>query len=227
MKSKKVVNKDFFKNWSSEMAYVLGFFAADGYMWESARGAYFFGFQIKDKNLLYKIRKILNSNHKIAQRISKNSNWHDSYRLQIGSKEMFNDLLMLGMTPAKSKTLTFPKIPKEYLKDFIRGYFDGDGNVYFKKHFAKDRGKDRWVFQTRFTSASRRFLKEIQERLKKKYIQGGYIYQKQRGYELVFSHRDSIALYELMYNNTATSLYLRRKKDIFEKALRTLYHKGT
>ena len=25
--------------------------------------------------------------------------------------------------------MTFPKVPKEYLSDFIRGYFDGGGNI--------------------------------------------------------------------------------------------------
>lgn len=25
--------------------------------------------------------------------------------------------------------MTFPKVPKEYLSDFIRGYFDGGGSI--------------------------------------------------------------------------------------------------
>ena len=50
------------------MAYVLGFFAADGNMIKNKRGAHFIEFQITDKNLLEKIRELLGSNQKIAIR---------------------------------------------------------------------------------------------------------------------------------------------------------------
>ncbi len=223
----KEVNKKFFKKWNADMAYVLGFFAADGYMWISGRGAHFFGFQINDKELVYEIRDILGSNHKISQRVSDNPNWNDSYRIQIGSKEVFDDLISLGMTPSKSKTLLFPRVPKKYVGDFILGYFDGDGCAYFREHFARDRNKMRWIFQSRFTSGSKNFLLSLHECLKKHGIKGGYLYKKKGGYELVFSWHDSIALYKLMYNNARTSLYLKRKKDIFETAMHTLYPTGT
>ena len=29
----------------------------------------------------------------------------------------------------KRSNLTFPEVPKEYLSDFIRGYFDGGGSI--------------------------------------------------------------------------------------------------
>ncbi len=205
------------------MAYVLGFFAADGYMWVTRRGSKFLGFQINDRELLVEIRKTLDSSHKIAIRVRNNPKHNDSFRLQIGSKEMFNDLLKLRMTPAKSKTLEFPNIPKRYLAYFVRGYFEGDGNVYFKEHFAKDRNKKRWHFTSRFTSGSESFLKTLHTKLRENVLSGGYLYKKIRGYELVFSRHDSIALYKFMYNNTATKLFLPRKKKIFEKAIKTLY----
>ena len=219
----RTVNKQFFKKWSPGMAYVSGFFAADGYMWISGRGSHFFGFQINDRELLEEIRDALGSNHKIATRTRPNPKWNDSYRLQIGSKEMFTDLLELGMTPAKSNSLSFPAVPEKYLSHFIRGYFDGDGNVYFKRHYAKDRGKMRWIFQSRFTSGSVKFLEALHICLKSCGLKGGYIYKKNRGYELVLSRHYSVALYGLMYNNGATKLYLPRKKRIFEKAIGTLY----
>jgi len=217
------VNKDFFKTWSPEMSYVLGFFAADGYMWISGRGAHFFGFQINDEKLLYAIRDALGSSHTIATRVSNNPKWNDNFRLQIGSKEMFEDLLKLGMTPAKSKTLRFPSVPNKYMRDFVRGYFEGDGCVYFKEHFAKDRNKMRWFFQTRFTSGSRQFLELLHEYLCNDCTKGGYIYKKERGYELVFSRHDSIALYRFMYNNAHAGLQLKRKRKIFETAIQELY----
>ena len=62
----RAVNHDFFKKWNSDMAYVLGFFAADGCMIKNKRGAHFIEFHITDKNLLFAIRAAMRSNHKIA-----------------------------------------------------------------------------------------------------------------------------------------------------------------
>ncbi len=217
------VNKDFFKAWSSEMAYVLGYFAADGGMTYNNRGAYYLEFNSTDKYLIELVRALLNSNHKVGRRIVKKRTHKLVYRLQIGSKDMFEDLLKLGMTPAKSKSLYFPRVPSKYLADFVRGYFDGDGCVYFREHFAKDRRKMRWVFQSRFTSGSESFLKILHTTLKKYKVKGGCLYEKERGYELVLSHRDSIALYRLMYNNAHAGLQLKRKRNVFEKAIQILY----
>lgn len=124
----------------------------------------------------------------------------------------------------RTKTLTLPNIPEDFFGDFIRGYFDGDENVYFKKHFAKDRNKERWVFSTRFTSRTKSFLTNLHAYLKSYGLKKGFILSKsnERGYELVFSHRDSLALYQLMYNNRACSLEMKRKRKTFERAFKAL-----
>jgi len=208
------------------MAYVLGYFAADGSMVQNNRGAHFIEFTTTDKGFLNVLQKRFNSNHKITKRLVKNSAWKQSYRLQIGSKEWFSDLQKLGFTQNKSNTLRFPRVPSEYLTDFVRGYFDGDGCVYFKKHFAKDRGKERWVFTTRFTSGSQKFLKKLLIVLRTSGLHGGFIVGKhtQSGCDLVFSHKDSLALYHFLYKNTkVTELFLPRKYKLFTKAIETLY----
>src|SRR3990167_6827407 len=97
-------NEDFFKKWSPEMAYVLGFFAADGNMLKNRRGAHFMEFTSTDKDIIVKIRKALGSSHKISCRQT-NPKWKPAYRIQIGSKVIFSDLLELGMTPAKSNVI--------------------------------------------------------------------------------------------------------------------------
>ena len=65
----KKVNKDFFKKWSSNMAYVLGFFSADGYITVNRRGGQFWCIQITDKKLLEQIKKAIESEHKISIKI--------------------------------------------------------------------------------------------------------------------------------------------------------------
>lgn len=220
------VNKDFFKHWSRDMAYVLGFFAADGFMWKSGRGACFFGFQINDRQLLVDIRHVLSSTHKIAKRHRKIKNpaWNDSYRLQVGSKEMFEDLLLLGMTPVKSHTLVFPQIPEAYFGDFVRGYFDGDGCVYYARLKFADRKRLRKILNSQFISASHTFLVMLHEHLKSHGIVGGVVRKKPRGFDLSLSFKDSLALYRLMYDTIpATGLFLPRKYKIFCKAIKEMY----
>lgn len=201
------------------MAYILGFFAADGSMYRTNRGTHFIEFQITDGDLLRSIGVILNSNHKITIR-HRASKWKPIYRLQIGSKSIFKDLENFGFTQNKSKTIRLPKIPDQYFPDFLRGYFDGDGNVifgYFKKSDRKSLSK---AFLTRFTSGSRLFLVDIQERLLKFSISGS-LYPHSGAWQLSYSSRASEKLFRLMYRNDNVSglIYLERKYRIFEDAL--------
>ena len=208
------------------MAYVLGFFAADGSMIRNSKGGHFIEFHITDRCVLVAIRRALKSSHKISVRKRKQKHHRLSYRLQIGSKEYFKDISLLGFTPNKSRVATFPIIEASFFGDFIRGYFDGDGCVFLKKYRVKDRRKMRWVFQTRFTSGSQAFLEGLHSSLREKVgIQGGFILEKSKssGWELVFSHADSVALCNLMYNNVPRGLFLPRKYRIFQKALRILF----
>lgn len=63
------VNKNFFKIWSPEMAYILGFFTADGCLTVNPRGSHYIEFVCNDKDVLEKIRDVMGSKHKISRRI--------------------------------------------------------------------------------------------------------------------------------------------------------------
>lgn len=199
------------------MAYVLGFFAADGNMIKNNRDAHFINFEITDKDLLEEIQKVLGSNHKITRRI-RNENQKPAYRLQIGSKTIFEDLIKSGLTPRKSKVIKFPRVPEKYLSHFIRGYFDGDGSVTVGNYARKDRGnKKHKVILSGFTCGSQDFLKEIHEKLKKfSEIRGGTLYHHDGAYRLYFSTSDSLALYKFIYDKASAKLFLSRKREKFE-----------
>lgn len=50
-------------------------------------------------------------------------------RICIYSTSMCRDLIALGCTPRKTYTVKFPTydtVPHEFMKDFVRGFFDGD-----------------------------------------------------------------------------------------------------
>jgi len=215
----KIKNENFFKKWTPEMAYVLGFFAADGNMLKNKRGAYFIEFQSTDKEIIYKIRKVLKTNLAIGEYQSKHKNHNKRYRLQIGSKEMFNDLLKLGLTPNKSLTLKMPKVPDRYFSHFTRGYFDGDGNATIARYKnSKRHNKMRVTILSGFTCGSKKFLEGLFIKLRElTNISGGTLYYHSGGYRLFFSVKDSLVLYKFMYANTTNNLFLSRKKEIFEK----------
>ena len=199
------------------MVYVLGFFIADGTMIKNKRGAHFIEFDTIDKELLWKIRKSLKSNHKISVR-NRSDKWATSYRLQIGSKVMFGDLMNLGFFPNKSKRINLPDILPKLICHFVRGYFDGDGHVSIAKYRRKDRNnKEALTIISGFTSCAKEFLKNLHSKLKSSanVVGGSLFYSK--GYRLSFSVKDSLALYKFLYRIKDNNFYLKRKKIIFEK----------
>ncbi len=214
----RVINKDFFKIWTSDMAYVLGFFAADGYVTKNKRGGCFWSIQITDIDLLSKIKEVIGSNHKIGVRFPKNSD-KKLYRLQIGSWEMCRDLESLGFTTNKTYSMAIPYVPARFLRDFVRGYFDGDGNVWVG-FVHKDRLKKTLSIRVTFTSCSKSFLLELRRRLRLHMIMNG-VFSKGKGdyYRLVYSVKGSLKLYDFMYNHLRSKkgdIFLDRKKTIFE-----------
>ena len=207
----KKVNKNFFKTWTPNMAYILGFFAADGYITVNRRGGQFWCIQITDKNLLQNIKKAIDAEHKISIKTSKKPNEKTLYRLQIGSIEMCNDLRNLGFKERKTKSLTLPQIPPKYMADFVRGYFDGDGNVWFKNKVAV----------TAFTSCSYDFLNSLKKHLElhANTVGGSLFKTVTNSYRLQYSSVNTLILFNFMYNSVIreNSLFLTRKKVVFEK----------
>ena len=203
------------------MAYVLGFFTADGNMIKNKRGAHFISIQITDGRLLEKIKKSLRSNHKIYVREG-GANRKTNYQLQMGSKEIYSDLLALGIKPNKSKSVALPKIPEVFMPDFVRGYFDGDGSVNVCEYRKKDRKSPSVVLTARFISGSRKFLAALKLSLRKYAgLKGGSLFRHSRSWCLSFSILDSVKLYDYMYAGMEGDMFLERKKSVFERFIKT------
>ena len=202
------------------MAYVLGFIAADGSLIKNKRGACFLEIQSIDKEIICKIKKALRTNLAVGLYQPKNKNYSKRYRLQVGSKEIFKDLLNLGIGPRKSKTIKLPILSNKYFSHFLRGYFDGDGCVNICTYQRKNRKNLSTILSSEFASGSKDILIEIKNRLQEmNIIKGGSFFYNQ-GYRLSFSINDSLRLYEFMYSDLDNDLYLSRKKCIFEEYLK-------
>jgi len=109
------------------MAYILGFMYADGNITQTKRRNHYIAIYTADRPLLVSMRKCFGSKHKISLRCSSGG---QTYRIQIGSSEWFTDVGKLGLFPNKTKRMMLPRVPSKFLGDFVRGYFDGDGNVW-------------------------------------------------------------------------------------------------
>lgn len=125
------VNEEFFNEFNEQSCYILGLIFSDGNIsWNPRKGYYSTTITAseKDKNHLENIRKIMSSTKPLLY-----SPKTKSYRLIINNKKTCKKLMQLGVTPKKSLTIKFPNIPKNYLRHFIRGVIDGDGNVRYVK----------------------------------------------------------------------------------------------
>lgn len=196
------INKDYFKVWSPNMAYILGFWYADGCIYNNRL------FDItthkKDKYILTQIAKELEYEGPLYDYVDR-----QVARINFSCKEIYNDLVALGGKERKSDTITFPKdvVPINLMSDFIRGYFDGDGCIMTLKHNRVN---------SAFTCGSKIFLDELLSFLKEHAgIQGGSY--DASCVSLKFGKKDTLKLGEYMYQNNPT-LYLKRKKDKFDIA---------
>ena len=222
--TKQNVNVDFFKRWSPEMAYVLGFFSADGGMFINSGGSKYLQFTSPDYEILLKIKRSLGAKQRISLKRKYQNCRKDCYLLQVGSKEMFADLRKLGFTPNKESTLIFPNVPDRYLCHFVRGNFDGDGCVTYGYYNRKDRpNKKYFYFQSKFACGSREFLEVLSSRLSARTnIGSGSICSKGKAWELLYSKKDTIELFNYMYDGTTSAKYLERKYNKFQKAFKIL-----
>lgn len=126
------VNVNFFKEWNRQMAYILGLIAADGNVITDPK-LLTIVLHRQDRYMLDKIKSIIELERPIASRKG------NCDALVVRSGTIVDDLINLGIIPKKSLTLEWLDVPKVYLKDFIRGYMDGDGCVTYYER--KDRGK--------------------------------------------------------------------------------------
>ena len=200
------------------MAYVLGYIYADGSLDDSPniRGKYI---QItsKDRDSVERIKKWMDSKHKIKTTMSHFLGSSICYVFRVGSHKIYNNLFKIGLYPNKSLTINFPEVPKKYLCHFIRGYFDGDGCIYFERRKGSKGQMIIKRIRTIFTSGSKKFLENMDKILKNSQITNGKIYKSKRSYQGVFNNKDSIQLFKLMYKDTGINSFFMRKFKIFKK----------
>lgn len=186
------VNEDFFKTWSNEMAYVLGFVITDGNISNST-----LAISQNERYILEEIRIAMDSDYEIKRR---KNGVNDIYVLSMYRKEIVDDLKALGISEGKSRVVEFPEVPDEYLSHFIRGVIDGDGWV-------QDRG-----YVMNVTNASKPFSESLHS-VFNRLGYNGRIVEDRNAYRVWISGKEDVArLADWVYEDKG-ELYLRRKFD--------------
>ena len=197
-------NDNFFSIESANMAYVLGFIAADGSISKNDNRIKI-GLSTRDKEQLELIKTIMGINYPIKDYV--NSENYEVSELIWTCQQHKIDLAKYGIVPNKTYSLVFPKqLNKQYWRDFIRGYFDGDGCITGRK--------PEWKICA--------YKKEILETINDFFYENGIekvdiIKRKNENlYDIRFASLSSLRkIYQLIYYSDNIP-YLKRKKEKFD-----------
>lgn len=198
----------FFEKYTKESCYWAGFIAADGNisMKEDSVNIHLASL---DYSHLEKFAKIINYQGNLEKK-------EKDCRINVYSPTYKNDLINnFDITPQKTKTIFIsPKIPKEFLSDYIRGYFDGDGCI----------SQTNGYLHISFTSGSEVLLEQIKEY----FYNEGIIIRGKNQKPLIYNDRqinyfcqNALNILDILYQNSTDNIRLDRKYEKY------LYYKNS
>lgn len=203
------VDEKFFDEWSPQMAYVLGWIFTDGNIPQKEN---MFRITSTDIEHLRNIADLFTDNATITirkWRKQEHANHKPAGTLSINRADMAKKLKKYGLKPAKSKDVKFPEVSKEYLGDFIRGVFEGDGHIGLKKPYKSPR--------INFTSGSYDFVLGLAKSIENAIGLKSSIHQCKRGVCSInyYSEEAMFKLFNLMYSGAPDNMILKRKYNRF------------
>ncbi len=208
---------DFFQTQSSDMAWLLGFLAADGCVRKNSNEIKI-GLARVDREILERIQSLLKVTAPIKDYTTKNG--YDCSCLKWTCEQHKKDLARYSVIPEKTLKLRPPyALKREYWTDYIRGYFDGDGSVsLIKGSNCRGNGSLRW----QVCAAIPNILQWILDFFEEEYnIPPVKIYTQKRVNTLYYFQYSSAAtrkIYKVLYNSSS-HMFLQRKKKHFEEIL--------
>lgn len=213
-----------------EKAYIFGFYIADGCI---VKNKICFALNEEDLQILIDIKTQLcpaaQINYQKERRNKSGILSHPTYRLAITSDRIVKTLNDYGCGYKKTYLSKSIKniVPTEYMWDFIRGYFDGDGcissSIVQKRHITKQGEEKVYQYQNiGFTIISKD--KTILDELCSFFSSEGintHVYPDTKGNFLIGAHskEEIIKIYKKLY--TDCLLFLKRKKEKFDKIMET------
>ena len=140
---------------NEESAYVLGLWMADGSIsFSTSRGGKrtqkSFSIYNTDEQLIRMIGRLFSKEP--TKRWNGNPKHKPCFRIRVKSDRLFDTCYSVtGSTSKSNKPIPIPDVSDELFHHFVRGFFDGDGSIYFKTY--KNRhGKTTTELGTSFTA---------------------------------------------------------------------------
>lgn len=205
----------FLDGFNNISAYILGIILSDGCLsYDRHSKRYRITISMNEHNLIKYLRDRYAPTKKVYEYKNVKGN-STTYTFITTNKYDVEFIKLIGISERKSKYLIFPEIDDAYIRDVIRGVFDGDGSVYINK--TKFSGKVYRYLNASFTTGSEHFADDIIEILRINDINAHKVKdsRKERNcwYVKIYSQKDMKRFHEFMYNGAV--LYLNRKKDLF------------
>lgn len=155
--------------------YLLGAFISDGNLDSKCNRISIIS---KDYQWINDIKNIISSDSLIYK-----VNNVEAYTFRFSDLKIYNWLIKNQCTPKKSLIVKFPIIPDQYLADFIRGVFDGDGSVSCKFYHKNNRIYQKYI-SAYICGSSYEFMNSLQLALENKGIKCKLINEKLRTSQL-------------------------------------------
>jgi hypothetical protein len=150
-------------------AYWLGFVAADGCVYRVSKGSRrprnLLRLRLKadDHAHLENLRKGLQTDSPV--KLLRDNDGYKYAQLELNGEHLINALARWGIVQNKTATMPFPSMAEEHLGAYIRGYFDGDGTIYWR--LRPDHSGKNPQPVCRFISGSPNFLRGLDAALNK------------------------------------------------------------
>lgn len=204
------VNDQYFNTENHNMAYILGFIASDGHIHKD-NNCIEIGLSSVDTEFLKSLQKEMEIENEV--KVSSTSNGYEQCRLKFSSAEIKRQLEHYGITHEKTYNLRLPQnLSKEFIIDFIRGFFDGDGSISTAGSHAI-----RW----QICSTSKEILEDIVIFLEENFQIPSVSVQEQKRknplYVIQYSSVSTRKIFDVLY--TPNSLFLPRKYKKFKEII--------
>lgn len=201
-------NDNFFENIDSiEKAWVLGFITSDSYIDNTnRRHRLIIDLSAKDSEVLEKIKNYMECEQEIIfSNIihSQTKKQQNKSILSIYRKKIYDDLIKLGLEN-KSAHVDIPKIPNQFIKDYLRGIFCGDGGFFVDDTNA--------IYLAISTSAPG-FLEQVRDIFEKECNVNRIQILFYRGcYRLKYGGNNIVKkIFDYLYSNPNHKIFLERK----------------
>lgn len=200
-----------FDSLDSNSAYWLGFFMADGNISDDNRIRLML--QKADITHIQKFKDFVECEHKISY----TDKYPNRVSLEFTSKEMASILAKYNIVPRKT-LLAIPPNPEifgKYFKDYLRGFFDGDGTI--SECFSNKNSVTSTLY-TGFAIAKQSF--DWLDNILTNILQVTYkVYEKENIFTVTLNTNKSIKLLTYMYEDSDTYNRLDRKYDLYYKTV--------